>query len=82
MESIAPCETPEAHQLLKRKDIKTLFLKLAQAGQSGGFGNGIVLDQVVSCGIGAEFVSTRSGNALDFVRYRFKQFMSRMVFFL
>jgi hypothetical protein len=49
MESIASCETQEAHpSLLKRKDIKTLILQIAQAGHSGGFGNFVVLNQVVA----------------------------------
>ena len=82
MESIAPCILQGAHRLLKRKDIKTLFLKFAQAGQSGGFGNGVVLDQVVACGIGAEHFSAGTRNALNFVRDRFKQFVSGMIFLL
>jgi len=50
MESVikAPCATQGAHPFLKRKDIKTLFLQIAQARQSGGFGDFVVLDQFVS----------------------------------
>ena len=83
MESILPplAKRRGVRRLLKCKDIKTLFLKHAQAGQSGGFGHGIVLDQIVTRGVGAAHFGTGTGDALDFVGYRFKQLVRGMILF-